>query len=402
LSNAYKYTNEFGKVSVNVSEGKTENGNPKIIIKVSDTGIGIPEEHLPNIFDSYYRIGQQQATGSGIGLALTKSLVEIHKGRIWVESQPGKGTDFIVELPLDKNLFSSHQICEIPQQYIKTPKESFGIDHQQTEMKVNDFNARDNDQQKILLIIEDNTDIRVYIKDSFTDEFNVFEAPDGEKGLELAFKHIPDIIITDIMMPGIDGLEVCRRLKENLKTCHIPVVMLTARNTLYQKQEGYETGADSYVTKPFSTVLLKSRVQNLMRSRKMLTEHISRTILLQPDELHINLKDEKFISDAIAIIENHLIDENFSVDFLSSELGISHPVLYRKVKALTGFSIAEFIRSIRLKNAAQLLRSKQYTISEVAFKVGFSDMKHFRQCFRDQYKVLPSDYQRQETAESSE
>lgn len=398
LSNAYKYTNSNSTVKVTVTQNNFNNVTG-VNITVADTGVGIPPAHLPNIFNSYYRAGNQaNVVGSGIGLALTKSLVEIHNGTITAQSTQGVGSVFIINLPLDKNIFKQHQICNQNVTQISKPLSQITLDTPEITT-VDGYTDKDNYQQKIMLIIEDNNEIREYIKDSFTDGFTVYDADNGTLGLELAFKHIPDIIITDIMMPGVDGLEVCRQIKTNIKTCHIPVVMLTARNTLYQKQEGYQTGADSYVTKPFSTMLLKTRVNNLLQSRKMLTEHISRTILLQPDELHINLKDEQFISDAISIIEKNLDNENFTVDYLCTELGISHPVLYRKIKALTGFSIAEFIRSIRLKNAAQLLRTKQFSISEVAFKVGFNDLKHFRQCFKEQYKTLPSDYIKYETDE---
>lgn len=391
LSNAYKYTRESGEIHVRIT---SDDNNTSVKIMVRDTGIGIPDEHLPYIFDWYYRIGQQnQPAGSGIGLALTKSLVELHKGKISVESNSEIGTLFTVILSTDKNLFTPHQISSEFEQNSKKTEETF---HLKPDTENINSVKNENKHQKILLVIEDNADIREYIKDSFSNDFKVLDAPDGEKGLELSFKYIPDIIITDIMMPVIDGLEVCRRIKNSIKTCHIPVILLTARDTLTYKQEGYEIAADSYITKPFSMALLQSRVNNLIQSRKLLTNYISRSILFEPDQSHINLKDEKFISDIITLVENHLSDKNLSVEFISSEFALSHSVLYRKIKALTGLSISEFIRGIRLKKAAQLLLSKQYSISEVAFLVGFNDIKYFRQCFRDQYKVLPSAYQNQE------
>jgi DNA-binding response OmpR family regulator/anti-sigma regulatory factor (Ser/Thr protein kinase) len=395
LSNAYKYTQAEGKVVVSVSQKNNLGNGNLVVLKVSDTGSGISEDELPIIFDRYYRIGKQNNTsGSGIGLALTKSLVDLHKGKITVDSVVNQGTTFHVELPVSKDIYLPGDIVEQPFHSLNYngSKHVFPIEKEEEQL-TEDYEKLNN--KEILLIIEDNLEILEYIKDSFHDSFKVLSAIDGEEGLALAFKYIPDIIITDVMMPKVDGLEVCRRLKKNIKTCHIPVVMLTARNTLMQKQEGYEVGADSYVTKPFSFTLLKSRVKNLMQSRKMLTEHISRSMLIQPDETKINLKDEQFISNAITIIEKNMIAENFSVDVLSAELGLSHSVLYRKIKALSGYSISRFIRSIRLKNAAQLLRTKQYTISEVAFQVGFNDMKYFRQAFKEQYKVLPSEYQKQ-------
>jgi signal transduction histidine kinase/ligand-binding sensor domain-containing protein/DNA-binding response OmpR family regulator len=395
LSNASKYTKPKGQVTVEISE---EGNKEYAVIKVWDTGIGIAPEHLETVFEQYYRIEEiKGVNGSGIGLALTRNLVEMHKGTILAESVAGMGSCFTVKLKKGRNHFSDEQIDVSSGGFFK-PFNGFksNLDMEQEEPQPE--SDHDDAQRKIMLIVEDNDEIRSYIKDSFADEFQIIEAVDGSSGLEMAFKYIPDIIITDIMMPGIDGLELCSKVKTSIKTSHIPVVILTARNTIQQKQEGYETGADSYVTKPFSTSLLKSRIRNILLARKHLTEHIARTILLQPDEIHINLKDEKFISDAIRIIESRMADENFDVDALGLDLGVSRSVLYRKIKALTGFNIVEFIRSIRLKNAAQFLRTKEYTVSEVAYKVGFNNLKHFRLCFKEQFKVSPSDYQKSEVS----
>lgn len=402
LSNAHKYTPQKGKVTLEIIYDPAK--EEAVFIKVKDTGIGIPQNHQDNIFDQYYRIEEiKEVKGSGIGLALTKNLVELHKGEISVESEEHKGSCFIIKFLCGNRHFTPDQISNNGVESVL--KKQTPISEKQPESitdTTQDIPPKDEDQKKIMLVVEDNDEIRQYIRDEFIHECRILEAANGEEGLEQATRHLPDIIITDIMMPGIDGLELCKKIKTNLKTSHIPVIMLTARNALQQKQEGYETGADSYITKPFNTALLRSRVQNLLESRKRLADHISRSLLFQPDEVHLGLKDEKFISDAIAIIEKQITNEKFDAEFLASELNLSHSALYRKLKALTGFNIAEFVRGIRLKKAAQLLRSKDYTISEVAYMVGFNDIKHFRNSFREQYKVSPSDYMKSETFPSGE
>ncbi|HEY4785405.1 MAG TPA: ATP-binding protein, partial [Bacteroidales bacterium] len=404
LSNAHKYTPEKGKVTLEITQDLI-NDTEVVFIKIQDTGIGIPQSHRANIFDQYYRIEEaKDVKGSGIGLALTRNLVELHKGEIAVESEEGKGSCFTVRFLCGKNHFSPDQISnevgsivkkslQIPESYIEEP------DRTVTETVPL---PKEDDQKKIMLVVEDNDEIRSYIADSFCNEFRILEAADGESGLEQATMHLPDIIISDIMMPGIDGLELCKKIKSNIKTSHIPIILLTARNALQNKQEGYETGADSYITKPFNIALLTSRINNLLESRKRLADHIARSLLFQPDEVQLGLKDEKFISDAIGIIEKHITNEKFDAEFLASELNLSHSALYRKLKALTGFNITEFVRGVRLKKAAQLLRSKDYTVSEVSFMVGFNDIKHFRNSFKEQYKVSPSYYMKSETLLTNE
>jgi ligand-binding sensor domain-containing protein/signal transduction histidine kinase/AraC-like DNA-binding protein len=400
LSNAYKYTHEGGKVSLELTYG-IENGGEAVMIKVRDTGVGISEDHKQNIFDQYYRIEEvKEAQGYGIGLALTKNLVLLLKGDISVESEVGKGSCFTVTLLRGNHHFSQDQIFndgDKPPLNINAPlKLESGMIASNPSTKP-DMPLQEEDQKKIMLVVEDNDDIMSYIKDSFMQEFRILEAANGEIGLKLAVKYVPDIIITDIIMPIMDGMELCKKVKSDLKTCHIPVIMLTALNTLQYKIEGYETGADSYITKPFSTTLLSSRIHNLIKSRNLLAEHISKNLLFQPEEVQLGLKDEKFISDAIGIIEKNISDARFDAVFLAGELNMSHSALYRKLKALTGFTIAEFIRGIRLKKAAQLLRSQSYNVSEVAYMVGFNDLKHFRNSFKEQYKVPPSDYMKSDT-----
>ncbi|MBB3187369.1 hybrid sensor histidine kinase/response regulator transcription factor [Microbacter margulisiae] len=404
LSNAYKYTHAGGKVSLELAYG-TLNGNEAVLIKVRDTGIGISEEHKQNVFDQYYRIEEvKDAQGYGIGLALTQNLVSLMQGEISVESELGKGSCFTVTLLQGNSQFSREQIINDRGHYVIPANLPRSIENaeQATEMTdlmtYADAEQSGDGQKKIMLIVEDNDEIMSYIKDIFKKEFRMLEATDGEAGLKLALKHVPDIIITDIIMPKMNGMELCAKVKSELKTSHVPVVMLTALNTLQYKIEGYETGADSYITKPFSTALLTSRVYNLIKTRTLLAEHIARNLLFQPEEVQLGLKDEKFISDIIEIIEKNISDEKFDAIYLAGELNMSHSTLYRKLKALTGFSISEFIRGVRLKRAAQLLRSQSYNVSEVAYMVGFNDLKHFRTSFKEQYKVSPSDYMKTHTS----
>jgi ligand-binding sensor domain-containing protein/signal transduction histidine kinase/DNA-binding NarL/FixJ family response regulator len=402
LSNAYKFTHEGGVVTVCISKDMLRS---EVNIQVKDTGIGIPDTHLINIFDQYYRIEEEaNVKGSGIGLALTKNLIELHKGEITVESLAGIGSCFTVKFLCGNEHFSSDQLNNRDPEYIPNERIQITKEFNQNiqESSNEEISLNEEDSHKIMLIVEDNDEIRSYISDSFKEEYRIIEAINGAIGIELANKHLPDIIVTDIMMPVVDGLELCKKIKTNIKTCHIPVIMLTARNSLQQKQEGYEFGADSYLTKPFSSALLASRISNLLEAKKRLAEHIARNLMFQPDEIHLGFKDEKFISDLIEVINKYIADENFDAEFLAKEMNLSHSALYRKIKALTGYSIAEFVRGIRLKRAAQYLRSKEYMVSEVAYMVGFNDLKHFRQSFKDQYKVSPSDYMKTETYSSGE
>ncbi len=362
LSNALKYTAK-GYVKVTLLKD-----GDKAVIGVEDTGYGISEEALPKIFDRYYQeSGAHQASGTGIGLSLVKNLVELHKGNIAVESQTGKGTKFTVSIP------SLYEVAE-------------------TEANSNAEVAEENVGKPSVLIVEDNSDILEYVKMSLTDKYSVLTANDGEQGINTAFDKMPEIVVSDIMMPVKDGFELCKTLKNDLRTSHIPIILLTAKDGLADKTEGYVSGADSYITKPFSANLLKSRIENLLEKKRQLAGYFSAQATSQKFLDGLSSTDSEFMKKIDDIIEQNLDNQDFSVAQMSKEMCISSSTLYRKIKALTLVSANEYIKKFRIRRAAALLEEGRYTISETVFKVGFGSTDYFRDCFKDEYGVSPSEY----------
>lgn len=387
LSNAMKYTPE-GEINLIMRSVSDEKDNRYTEIKVSDTGYGIDAEALPRIFDRYYQTkGKHQASGTGIGLSLVKSLVELHEGLIFVESKTGEGSTFRFRL-LTENTYPTALHTE------KKPASP----PQETDSIISQEDA--GDTLPIVLVIEDNAEICDYIASSLTLNYIVHTASNGKEGLELARKYIPNIIVSDIMMPEMDGIEFCRNVKEDISTSHIPVILLTARDTIQDKEEGYESGADSYLTKPFSAKLLLSRIHNLLESRKRLVDQIAvhtKKIEKNDDAKQSELPrmsklDDEFLSRIIALIEENINMENLDITFLRDKVNMSYSTFYRKMKALTGVPANEFIRKIRLKNSAQLLMSGTYNVSESAYMSGFNDVGYFRQCFKEEYGMAPTEF----------
>jgi signal transduction histidine kinase/ligand-binding sensor domain-containing protein/DNA-binding response OmpR family regulator len=386
LSNALKYTPQ-GTIKLTLGI-VNQLGIRYAEIKVADTGYGISESDMPNIFDRYFQAkGKHQASGSGIGLALVKSLAEIHKAHISVKSTLGAGSTFTLLLRADE---------KYPESIQKTvEKEQTGIaqiNHSQPKTD----HANDD---ALVLIIEDDPDIRNYIASSLENDYKVLTASNGLEGVSETQKHIPNIIVSDIMMPGMDGIELCRKIKEDVRTSHIPVVLLTAKDSIHDKQEGYESGADSYLTKPFSAKLLKSRIENLLESRRQLAEKIGRSAkgALVKEEtptepLNISKLDSDFLEKLTIIIENNIDIEELDISFIKEKMNMSYSTFYRKVKGLTGITPNEFVRKVRLKNSLKLLKSETYQISEVAYMSGFNDIVYFRKCFKDEYGITPSEY----------
>lgn len=382
LSNAFKYTPQKGTIEVNIRE--EEKG---IIIELSDTGSGISPKSLPLIFDRYYKT-DNRSTSTGIGLSLTKSLVEHHLGTIQVNSTLGKGTKFTIIFLKGKQHFSANQFNTSRKNEIEIPADL--TDHQTIPLK----NVSD---KKILLIIEDNKDISTLLSEKFSEEFEVAIANDGETGIELAQNLIPDIIISDIMMPGIQGTEVCKMLKENQATSHIPIILLTAKGTVEDELTGLTTGADDYISKPFNFRILEARVKSLIKNRINLFHYFSEkeipqsSTVVEPkllqQEKEFLLKIEKLI------LEKYLLADS-SVFQLAEDLNFSRSSLYRKIKMLTGLSINEFARSVRIKKAAELIESENLTISEAAYRTGFNDLKYFRENFVRQIGITPSEFKK--------
>ena len=393
LSNAFKFTPDSGTVTVRLQK---KAGN--VEISVSDTGPGIAPEDQARIFDPFHQGEQQPGRtlfgGTGIGLSLVKSIVEQHGGAIRTENtaEPGAtGAIFTVMLPSGSSHFSPAQIIEStgtsvhPKHF--TPFET-EADNSPAPVEKRNESARNSR----LLVVEDNPDIRTYLLQNLLAEYEVDEAADGEAALQKASEQSYDLILSDIAMPVMDGIELCRRLKTNIHTSHIPVVLLTARTSLVHKIEGLETGADDYITKPFNMQLLQLRIRNLIAIRERLKDQSVRSMELSPSAITVTSIDEEFLQKFISLVEAHMDESEYSIDDLAHQIAMSRMQLYRKLKALTGETPNTLIRNIRLKRAAQLLDTRQYNISEVAYKVGFTDLKYFRERFKERFGVVPSEY----------
>lgn len=392
ISNAIKYTPEFGKIIVRVTQS-----DKHVIFEVEDNGIGIPKEEMEFVFNRYYRINNKESKGSkgtGIGLSLTRELVHLHKGKVELESEENNGAVFKVSLQLGKNHLSEEELVEY--------KSEFSYENPQLETEESNSleSTKSNDAEDelegfpIILVIEDNEDIRTYVTEILSENYRVLQADNGSEGLKMALENIPDLIISDIMMPGLDGYELCRKVKSDLKTSHVPVVLLTAKASNDSALTGFEMGADYFIIKPFNPKILLLRIKNMLKSRDLIKDNIlkDKTLNLDPKNVKINAKDEDFLKKAVEVVELNMTNSNFYVDDLGKELGLSRMQLYRKLKGLIGQSANEFTRSIRLKRAAQLIEQKTLTISEVTYEVGFTDLQYFRDCFKKQFGVNPTEY----------
>lgn len=411
LANALKFTSTNGTitVSVNSSPGK-QKGFPDGFMELSvrDTGVGIPKDQLPHIFDRFFRAdggGNQSVKGTGIGLALTKEIVNLHHGIIDVHSTEGEGTSFIIRLPLGHSHLEPDEIIELEQVPTdrKSPLEIAALagtgevePSEETTADETDDTAAGAANKNVILVVEDNAEVRKYIRDPLLPLYTVKEAADGKEGMEKARAIIPDLIISDIMMPEVDGYELCDTLKKDVRTSHIPIILLTAKASEASVIEGLETGADDYITKPFNTKILMTRIRNLIELRRQLQEKMQRQLLLQPAEIAVSSVDQEFIEELQEVIEKHLSDSAFNVEAMSKKLYMNRATLYRKIMALTGESPTQFIRSYRLKRGAQLLSDKFGNVSQVSLEVGFSNMAYFAKCFKEKFHQLPSVYQASE------
>jgi len=383
LSNAFKFTPEKGKITLRLYHTQEENKEHTITLEVEDTGIGIPKDQLDRIFDPYYQVDRPQKTkfkGLGLGLYITRELAELHQGSIAVRSTEGKGTTFSFQFPVDEILLEKPKIL---------PKAK-----EKPSLTYPEFSPRSGEEPSFstLLFIDDDPDLHKYIHLVFDPHFKVLSAFDGKEGLEKAIALVPDLVISDVEMPEMNGYELCEKIKKNEKTSHIPVLLLTVHSQLDQKIKGIQIGADDYLAKPFEVEELKARVNNLLESRRKMREYFVRQLLLEPKDVSVLSLDEKFLLRAKQVVENRLSDWNLNADALSQELGISRTQLYRKLRSLTGQTVHEFIRTIRIKRAAQLLEKQKMKISEIAYTVGFNDLNYFSRCFRKQFGKSPSEY----------
>ena len=399
LSNALKYTPAGGEIFVSL---KDEGANLRLDVR--DTGKGISQDEADKIFERFFQ-AKGAASGTGIGLALVKSFVELHHGEARVESELGKGSDFIVVIPrkqegdsqvihndvdiVDNSANASasegkNVVDESVLQYIDDGDRSRG--------KVQQL-VSENTNRPTVLVIDDNTDIRQYERTLLQDEYIVLEAADGKEGLAVALKEVPDLVICDVMMPVMDGLEFTKQLKTNTATSHIPVIMLTAKNLEEHRAEGYEHGADSYITKPFHSKVLLARIENLLRQRQLL-KHLYQGTKETEKEISESLledRDKQFLKQLQAIIQKNLSDSEFGVEDMGQQIGLSRVQLYRKVKAMTGSSVVDLLRKARLAKARRLLETRSMSVSEVAYEVGFSAPSYFTKCFKEEYGMLPGD-----------
>jgi signal transduction histidine kinase/DNA-binding response OmpR family regulator len=394
LSNAFKFTPSGGQVSVVLKKKKG-----RAVVTVSDTGAGIAAQKLPHIFDRFFQADarkNEEPAGSGIGLALVRELVELHGGAIAVASQEGQGTSFTLEFPLGKDHLPPVAVTAppSPRPAISLPEFLPPVPPDPAPEVLPSEPAADGAPH--LLIVEDNTDVRAFIRLRLESSFRVTEATHGQEGIEMAIDLMPDLIISDVMMPGKNGYEVCQTLKTDLRTCHIPIILLTAKAAQTEKLEGLETGADDYLTKPFDSVELEVRALNLVRLRRQLRERFASSVSLRPSEVTTNSLDQTFLENALQIVEANLDNEQFSIEVLAREIGMSKPNLNRKLRALVNQSTNQFIQSVRLQRAADLLRQQAGTVSEIAFQTGFGSTAYFVKCFKEQFGETPGVFLKKE------
>ncbi len=395
LSNAFKYTEKGGSVAVNLSlvfksvdevDSMIKEDKEFVKLVVKDTGTGISQNSIQRIFDRFYQADDRNIKkGTGIGLSYVKELVELHKGTISVESKPGKGSEFIVHIPLIGD-------CNEELAKIAEPESTIVDQEKEVEKESGDLKSK----AKYMLIVEDNTDVRMLLRTHFETSYNVAEANNGIEGWNKAIEIIPDVIISDVLMPDMDGYEFCKKIKKDERTSHIPVILLTALHSKEHEFKGLSAGADDYITKPFDLTILQTKVENLLILRKSMKKKFSDEVSLQPNNVAVSSPDEKFLQRAIKIVEKNIANPELDIESFAKEVGVSRMQLYRKLDALTNMTVKEFIRNIRLKRAAQLLQQDKMTVNEIAYSVGFKDVSHFRKCFRQLYGMNATEYKQQQ------
>lgn len=389
LSNAFKYTHDEDSISLTVDllsandkNNPLKNSNEALLIQIKDTGIGISPEKREKIFERFFQSDQPKGMlrkGSGIGLSLTQEFVKLHEGTITLTGEVDKGSCFSVYLPVNRERIEKvKEEAPAPATTLYTEKDlEVALKH------TSDF---------IILLVEDNEDFRFYLRDNLKTHYKILEASNGKEALDIVFNGMPDLIVSDLMMPGMSGIELCAKIKQDKKTSHIPFLLLTASLTEENKVEGFKAGADAYITKPFSFEILESRIRNLIAQRERTKKMYQKDFTIEPGTIGITPLDEKFMNKALKIVEDNINVTDFSVERLSSELGFSPVHLYKKLLSITGKTPVEFIRLVRLKRASQLLKESQLTVSEIAYQIGFNDPRYFSKQFKAEFKMLPSKY----------
>lgn len=393
ISNAFKYTPQDGQIAIEIRTGEKD-----ITIDVKDSGHGIPEEYRERIFDRFFEIPEykrdmtEQGTGTGIGLSIAKRMIELHKGSIAVLGDTDKGSIFRVTLPLGKEHLQENEIIANFKfsDDLRLYTSQLEQGQENNEAIVSELLL---DQEKyVILLVEDNTPLRNFMKDLLKEKYNVLEAGDGQEAMQKALKFVPDLIVSDVIMPRMVGTELCAKIKENIKTSHIPVILLTSRTSLLYKFEGLESGADDYISKPFDVREFQLRIKNLIESSKRLRTKFSNDSGFKPNEIAVSSIDEELLVKALQIVEDNISNDQFDIPTFSSELGVSRTLLFTKTKAWTNMTPNEFIQEVRMKRAVQLLEQDKLNISQVSYKVGFKNPKYFSKCFQKKYGITPSSF----------
>lgn len=387
LSNSFKFTDNGSSIDLIISETEDH-----VSLQIKDKGMGISKKQLSKIFNRFYQTDTKTGIGFGLGLTISKEIIALHHGEIFVESKKGVGSTFTILLKKGNSHFKSDEIGgnennedQIKNYFYEKPIKT---QIEQSEKNLDSLISK----EQTLLIVEDNIDISNYIIELFSDEYIILQAFNGKEGLKIALEKLPDLIISDVMMPIMDGIELTQYLKTNIHTSHIPIILLTARASFDHKMEGFEIGADDYVTKPFNEALLRSRIKNILKNRALLHEKFHSEETADISDLVENKRDQEFLENLSQFIEKNIESDNLSVNLLAKELGMSHSVIYKKLKTLTGLSLIEYIRDYRLKKAKRLLKNKHYSISEVCYQVGYSDRKYFSKLFKERFGNPPTFY----------
>ena len=394
----YKYTGEGGEIKVALSV-YLQNGHTYLSIIVSDTGKGIASEDIDKIFTRFYTNQHWVSSETnGIGLSLTKDLLELHHGTISVESEIGKGTSFTVIIPIDKESYTEAEINMESSQELRIESGIGTVDAENNildwkQLEEGDINSTISDIR--LLLVEDNEELLYLMKRILSKHYYVLTAKNGVEALEVMKEYEADIIVSDVMMPEMDGLELCRNIKGNLETSHIPIILLTAKNSTEDRIKCYNAGANAYISKPFELKVLEARINNFLAEKKNKQEEFRSDIDTNFDLLDASAIDKEFMEKVIDIAQENLSSSSFDVVQLADILAMSKSSLYRKIKAITGLSPVEFIRNIRLKQGMNMLKNKSVTVSEVAYACGFSNPKYFATCFKEEFGITPKEYQKE-------
>ena len=391
LSNAFKYTDEGKSITVTLQEE-----NRELLLQVKDTGNGIPIDKQGKIFERFYQIDNEHL-GSGIGLSLVQRLVDLHHGRIELESREGVGSTFTVYLPTEESVYlpeerqTASEPVEEQRVYTTNDRNMYVIDTETKEV-AEETPEKEGQRKENILIVEDNADIRQYLSEELGKSYHILTAENGEEALSIVKEQEIDLILTDVMMPVMDGLQLCKQIKQNLRTCHIPVIILSAKTDLKEQLEGLQVGADDYIPKPFSMAVVTAKIKNLFRTRHRAIEHYSNSLEVEPEKVALNPMDEELLKKAIAIMEKHMDNVEFSTDEFAREMCMSRSNLHIKMKALTGESTNDFIRKMRFNQATKLLKEGRYTVAEISGMVGFNTPSYFATSFKKYFGCLPSEY----------